>query len=96
MPAHVIILARPHPEKAEDAARYAQAVQPLLTAAGAKPIIRSPVSKTVASVGAPSAGMVFEFPNYDAATGFFAQDAYQALVPLRDQSFAMMEIHIVG
>lgn len=96
MPAHVIILARPHPERAEDAVRYSQAVQPLLIAAGAKPIVRGPVSKTLATADAPSTGMVIEFPDHGAATGFFAQEAYQALIPLRDESFAVMEIHIVG
>lgn len=96
MPAHVIVLAKPHPHKAEDAVRYAQAVQPLLAAAGARPLFRGPVSETVAGAHAPSTGMVLEFPDYEAATDFFAQDAYQALVALRDEGFAQMEIHIVG
>jgi uncharacterized protein (DUF1330 family) len=96
MPTHVIVLATPHPHKAEDAARYAQAVQPLLATAGAKPLFRGPVTVTVAGGDTPSTGMVLEFPDHEAATDFFAQDAYQALVAIRDEAFARMEIHIVG
>ena len=96
MPAYVIVLARPRPDRSEDAAKYSQAVQPLLAAAGVKPVFRGPVSKTVAGEGSVATGMVLEFPDQQAAAAFFAQDAYQALVPLRDESFARMEIHIVG
>jgi len=96
MPAHVIVLATPRPERAEDAAKYSQAVQPLLAAAGARPLLRGPVSETIAGVGGAATGMVLEFPDLVAAADFFAQDAYQSLVGLRDDSFARMEIHIVG
>lgn len=96
MPAHVIVLAAPRPEKAEGAARYSQAVQPLLAAAGARPLLRGPVSEAVSGQEGFATGMVLEFPDQAAAHDFFAQDAYQALVDLRDESFALMEIHIVG
>jgi uncharacterized protein (DUF1330 family) len=71
-------------------------VQPLLAAAGVKVTFRGPVSGSVAGSVASVTGMVLEFPDAGAASDFFAQDAYQALVPLRDQSFDQMEIHIVG
>ena len=96
MPAHVIVLAAPRPERAGDAARYSLAVQPLLAAAGARPVFRGPVSGTVSGASGLATGMVLEFPDLTAARDFFAQDAYQALVDLRDDSFALMEIHIVG
>jgi uncharacterized protein (DUF1330 family) len=96
MPAHVIVLATPRTEKAEGAARYSQAVQPLLSAAGARPLFRGPVLKTVSGTSGLATAMALEFPDLKAARDFFAQDAYQALVGLRDDSFALMEIHIVG
>lgn len=96
MPAHAIVLAKPHPHKAEEAERYSNAVQPLLAAAGTRPLFRGPVSTTVSGTSRPAIGMVLEFPDLAAAREFFAQGAYQALVDLRDDSFAMMEIHIVG
>lgn len=96
MPAHVMVLATPHPEMAEAAARYSQTVQPLLVAAGARPLFRGPVSETIAGEGAVATGMVLEFSDTAAARDFFAQDAYQALVSVRDEGFARMEIHIIG
>ncbi|MDP1737666.1 MAG: DUF1330 domain-containing protein [Caulobacter sp.] len=96
MSAYVIVLAAPRPEKADEAARYSHAVQPLLAAAGARPLLRGPVSETVSGAGGLATGMVLEFPDRAAASDFFTQDAYQALVGLRDESFALMEIHIVG
>lgn len=95
MPAHVMVLATPHPEKAETAARYSQAVQQLLATAGARPLFRGPVSETIAGEGAAATGMVLEFSDTAAARDFFAQDAYQALLGLRDEGFARMEIHII-
>jgi uncharacterized protein (DUF1330 family) len=96
MPAHVIVLASPRSNRSDGAAKYAQAVQPLLVAAGAKAVFRGPVTKTVAGSESVATGLVLEFPNADAAASFFAQDAYAALIPLRDESFARIEIHIVG
>jgi len=96
MTAHVIVLAAPRPDKTEEAARYSNAVQPLLAAAGVRPLFRGPVSATVTGASGLAIGMVLEFPDLTAAREFFAQDAYQGLVDLRNDSFALMEIHIVG
>lgn len=96
MSAHVIVLAAPRPEKVAEAARYSQAVQPLLAAAGARLLFRGPVSETVSGASGVATGMVLEFTDLTAARDFFVQDAYRALVDLRDNSFALMEIHIVG
>lgn len=96
MAAHVMVLARPKPDRSDGAAKYSQAVQPLLAAAGAKRALHGPVTKTVAGTDIPVTGTVLEFPDADAAAAFFAQDAYTALIPLRDESFALLEIHIVG
>lgn len=96
MPAHVMVFATPRDEKAADAARYSQAVQGLLAVAGARPLFRGPVSQTVSGSSSLASGMVLEFPDLAAARKFFAQEAYQALVALRDDSFSRMEIQIVG
>jgi uncharacterized protein (DUF1330 family) len=94
--AYAIVLASPSAENAEGAKAYSAGVQPLLAAAGVKVAFRGPVSESVAGSVAPAIGMVLEFPDTSAAHAFFAQEAYQALVALRDQSFDQMEIHIVN
>ena len=95
MTARVVVLASPKPDMAEGAAKYAAGVQPLLAAAGVKPAFRGPVAETIAGSSPPATIMVLDFPDAQAATDFFAQDAYQALVPLRDESFARMDIYVV-
>lgn len=96
MTSQVVVLASPVPEKAEGAAKYSEAVRPLLAAAGVKPSFRGPVAETIAGSEPPAVIMVLEFPDTKAAADFFAQDAYQALIPLRDESFERMEIYVVG
>ena len=96
MTAKIIVLATPNPEKTAGAKSYSEQVQPLLQAAGVKPTFRGPVAEAIAGDTPPSTIMLLEFPNAAAASAFFSQDAYQALVPLRDESFTRMEIYLVG
>ena len=95
MTAHVIVLSKPDPAKAEGAKRYAEAVQPLLQAAGVVPTLRAPVAASLAGTTAPATVLVLEFADAAEAKGFFDQQAYQDLIPLRDDSFLHMEIHIL-
>lgn len=67
-----------------------------MAAAGVNVVFCGPASRSVAGSVALVAGTVLEFPDTGAASEFFAQDAHQALVPRRDQSFDQMEIHIVS
>ncbi|MBY8977909.1 DUF1330 domain-containing protein [Rhodobacteraceae bacterium NNCM2] len=93
MTAHVVVVATPDPAKADGARTYVESVQPLLKAAGVQAVVRGPVAETLAG-NAPAASVtVLAFPDGAAATAFFEQEAYQALIPLRDESFARMEIH---
>lgn len=96
MTAHVIVLSRPDPSKAEGAKKYADSVQPLLKAAGVAPKLRAPVAERLAGKNDPATVLILEFPDQAAAKGFFDQQAYQDLIPLRDDSFLQMEIHILG
>ena len=104
MTAHVLVLARPDPENADIAKRYAEGVQPLLAAAGIAPTLRGPVAEALAQTGAgtdagaepPATAMMLDFPDVGAARAFFAQPAYQALIPLRDAGFLRMDIYLVG
>lgn len=96
MTAHVVVLSTPDPTKADGAKKYADAVQPLLKAAGLAPKLRGPVVETLAGKTSPAIVLVIEFPDQDAAKSLFDQQAYQDLIPLRDDSFSQMEIYILG
>lgn len=96
MTAHVIVLSKPDPAKADGAQKYADSVQPLLKAAGVVPMLRAPVVASPSAKTDPATVLVLEFTDQAAAKGFFDQQAYQDLIPLRDDSFLHMEIHILG
>jgi len=96
MTAHIIVLSRPDPAKAEGAKKGADSVQPLLKAAGIIPKLRAPVAERLASKSDLATVLAPEFPDQAATKGFFDQQAYQDLIPLRDNSFLQMEIHILG
>lgn len=97
MTAHVVVVvSTPDPTKAEGAKKYVDSVQPLLKAASVAPKLRGPVVETLAGENTPATVLVIEFPNQAAAKGFFDQQAYQDLIPLRDDSFLLMEIYIFG
>ncbi len=96
MTAHVIVLSKPDPAKAVGAQKYADSVQPLLKAAGVAPKLRAPVAENLAGKSDPATVLVLEFPDQVAAKDFFDQQAYQELIPLRDDSFLHMEIYILG
>ncbi|MEP1793049.1 DUF1330 domain-containing protein [Parasphingorhabdus sp.] len=96
MTSHVVVLSTPNPEKTAGAQEYAASVQPLLKAAGVVPKLRGPVVQAVAGQTSPAIAMVLEFSDEASAKAFFAQQAYQDLIPLRDDSFSQMEIYILG
>lgn len=96
MTTKVVVLATPNPEKTAGAKAYSEAVQPLLKAAGVSPSFRGPVAEAVAGDTPPATVMLLEFPTDEAASAFFAQEAYQELVALRDDSFTRMEIYRIG
>jgi uncharacterized protein (DUF1330 family) len=96
MPAYVMVLAEARHDKADGVAEYSRGVAPLLAAAGGKPLLRGAAAKTIAGPDFTGNGLVLEFPDVGAAEAFFEQDAYRALVPLRDESFSRIEIQIVG
>ena len=102
MTTHVIVLSKPDPAKADGARRYADAEMVRIRgtktkkAAGVVPTLRAPVAASVAGKATPATVLVLEFTDEAAARGFFDQPAYRDLIPLRDDSFVHMEIHILG
>lgn len=96
MTAHVIVLASINAESPQSAADYARGVQPLLLAAGVTPVFRASIAETLVGEITPATAMVLEFPDTDEARAFFAQEAYQKLLPMRRKGFSHMEIHITN
>ena len=93
--ATLVVTAVPNPEEMGSVQEYLQGVMPLLTGAGGKVVRRL---KTSSVVNGRPAGMVLvmDFPSEEAVTSMFDSLDYQALVPVRDQGFAEMNILVTN
>ena len=96
MSAHVVVLSTPDPAKTDGAKQYAEAVGPLLKAAGVETKLRGPVVENLAGGKTPATVLAIEFPDLDAAKSFFDQKAYQDLIQMRDDSYSQMENYVLS
>ena len=89
--ATLIVTASPNPNEMESVQGYLQGVLPLLMGAGGKLVKRLKVNEVI--LGNPS-GMVLvmDFDSDEAIAALFESDEYAALIPMRDQGFAEMNI----
>ena len=89
--ATLVVTAIPNPNEMESVQGYLQGVLPLLMGAGGKPVKRLKVGEVIR--GNPS-GMVLvmDFDTDEAITALFESDEYAALISVRDQGFAEMNI----
>ena len=89
--ATLVVTGTPNPNEMEAVQGYLQGVLPLLMGAGGKLVERLKVDEVID--GNPS-GMVLvmDFDSDEAITALFESDEYAALIPVRDQGFAEMNI----
>ena len=89
--ATLVVTGTPNPNEMEAVQGYLQGVLPLLMGAGGKLVKRLKVDEVIQ--GNPS-GMVLvmDFDSDEAITALFESDEYAALIPVRDQGFAEMNI----
>ena len=89
--ATLVVTAVPNPSEMESVQEYLRGVLPLFMGAGGKLVKRLKVDRNIH--GNP-AGMVLvmDFDSDEAITGLFESDEYAALIPMRDQGFAEMNI----
>lgn len=76
-----------NPEKFQE---YAQKAAKTFAAHGGEPVLRGKVNEVLAGQSNHQAVGIVRFPDQDALTAWFHSDAYQAIVPLRDQAADMV------
>ena len=69
---------------ADKLAEYGGQAGPLLGAAGGELVTRAKVTDVLAGSHAHDLCLIFRFPDGDALRGWYNSDAYQALIPLRN------------
>ncbi|GMQ98472.1 MAG: hypothetical protein BMS9Abin17_0984 [Acidimicrobiia bacterium] len=92
--ATLIVVSTPRDGEDEALMSYVEQVVPMILNAGGVPVKRLRVTDVVH--GSPDAGFVFVADFKDASTvrQLFASAEYKALIPVRDQGFAAMDIFI--
>ena len=87
----LVVTATPNPNEKESVQAYLQGVLPLLMGAGGNPVKRLKVDEAIRG---KSTGMVLvmDFDSDETITKLFESDEYAALIPMRDQGFAEMNI----
>ena len=87
----LVVTATPRPDEMESVQGYLQGVLPLLIGAGGKLLKRLKVNEVLHGNGSGMV-LVMEFDSEEAVTAMFESDEYAALIPIRDQGFAEMNI----
>jgi uncharacterized protein (DUF1330 family) len=89
--ATLVVTATPNPNEMESVQAYLQGVMPLLMGAGGKLVKRLKVGKVI-NDNPSGMVLVMDFDSDETITALFESDEYAALIPVRDQGFAEMNI----
>ena len=81
MPAYIVVDANVHDPEAFKA--YAEKVGGTLKAHGGKPIASSTDTESLEGTWDPARVVLLEFPDADAAKGWYNSPEYQEIIPLR-------------
>lgn len=94
MSATMIVLAATNPNETEAAKAYSDGVKPILKTFAAEVIERYSINEQVVGQQALNTNLLVKFNSAESIKQFLNSDAYQTLIPLRDQGFASMQIYI--
>ena len=90
----VLVQGNPIPEKAETLQQYQQVARTVIAKHGGQPIARGSGVATLHGGQQRKVGIVVRFPDLAAAQAWYNDPDYQRVLPLRDQSYAELEINV--
>ena len=88
LPVFLHIEVTPNPNEMEALQSYLSQAPRLIQAHGGVPIATYDVERALDDANSPAVFVVVSFPSRDAIDNFFADRAYQAIVPVRDLGFS--------
>lgn len=94
MSATMIVLASNNPNETEAAQAYSNGVKPILKHYAAEVIERYNISEQVLGEQALNTNLLVKFDSAETIKQFLSSEAYEALIPLRNQGFTNMQIYI--
>lgn len=96
LPVFLFIEATPNMAERESLQSYLSQVPAIVYQHAGVPIATYDVEKTLDEQDAPSVYSVISFPSRQAIDAFFADKAYQAIVPIRNKAFSHLRFHITS
>ncbi len=96
LPVFLFIEAKPNMAEREALQAYLSKVPNVVNQYAGVPIATYDVEKTLDGCDGPSIFSVISFPSRQSIEAFFADPAYQAIVPLRDKGFSHLRFHITS
>lgn len=92
MTAKMIVLSTINPNAEDKAAEYSQSAKALLAEHGGSPIARYKIDQVLVGDSNLQTVLVVEFDSTDRIRSFVESEAYQALVPIRNEAFLDISI----
>jgi len=96
LPVFLHIEATPNPNEMAALQSYQSQVPHLIQAHGGIPIAIYDVEQALDDADSPAIFVVVSFPTRNAIDNFFADSAYQAIVPVRDRGFSHLRFFITS
>lgn len=96
LPVFLFIEATPNMAERDALQSYLSQVPAIVERHAGVPIATYDVEKTLDDQDAPSVYAVISFPSRPAIDAFFADNAYQAIVPTRNKAFSHLRFHITS
>lgn len=90
----LLVTAQTNPEEHEALQAYVSASGELFKAAGAKPLNKFKIASQIIGNHSMDLISILEFPNADALAKVFDDEAYKALLPLRELAFTKLEAYV--
>ena len=84
------------PANKESLMQYQQGAGSIAGKYGAQPVANIPLAETFLGDSPAAFLSIAAFPDAEAIKGFFADDAYQPLIPLRDEALNKLNLYVIG
>ena len=90
----MIVNAVINPDEKDAFAYYSEKSAPLFKEAGATPVVKYKVAKTIIGTKKLQIVAIMEFPSSEAITNVFESEDYKSLLPYRDKAFVELDVFI--
>lgn len=83
---NAFVIAKVSVKDKEKMQQYAAAAGPTIAEHGGEVLVRGAFGAALVGQSEPHAAAVIRFPDLEAATNWYASDAYQKIIPLREEA----------